>query len=119
MHMHDESLILVLPPPTGIAHNSAIQLHVYCATYDPPRPPLAYAVCHTLYNIGNAISCKKGQRVESWSQGGRMPGRDVHGQGRMTPGERHGCGASAHWSAGGCRRRGCATCSGSVFGGFG
>jgi len=53
--MH-KSLILVLPFPTGIAHNSAIILHVYCATYDPPRP--APCVCHTPYNIGNAISCK-------------------------------------------------------------
>jgi len=56
--MH-ESIIFVLLSPTGIAHKSAIIiLHVYCATYtyDPPRPPPC--VCHTLYNIGNAISCR-------------------------------------------------------------
>jgi len=48
--MH-ESIILVLPPLTGIAHNSAILLHVYCVTYDPPdppRPPLAYAIHSTI-----------------------------------------------------------------------
>ena len=55
--MH-ESIILVLPFPIGIAHNSAIVLHVYFATYDPPRPPPPLRICHTLYNIGNAISCE-------------------------------------------------------------
>ena len=25
-----------------------------------------------------------------WSPGGRIPGRDAHGQGRRTPGGRHG-----------------------------
>jgi len=40
-------------PSTGIAHNSAMKLHVYRATYDPPRRPLC--VCHTQYNVDNAI----------------------------------------------------------------
>jgi len=53
--MH-ESIILVLPSPTGIAHNSAVILHVYGATYDPPRSPLAYAMHHTI--LAMAISCK-------------------------------------------------------------
>jgi len=51
-----ESIILVLPPPTCIAHNSAIRLHVYCTLYDLSRTPPC--VCHTPCNIGNAISCK-------------------------------------------------------------
>jgi len=45
--MH-ELIIPVLPSPTGIAHYSAMLVHVYCATYDPPRPFLAYAVHYTI-----------------------------------------------------------------------
>jgi len=51
------SIIHALPSPTCIAHNSAIILHVYYARYDPPTPP-PLCVCHTLYNIDNAITCK-------------------------------------------------------------
>jgi len=54
--MH-ESIIRVLPSPTCIAHNSAILLHDHCAIYDPPRPPLAYAIHHTI--LAMAISCKR------------------------------------------------------------
>jgi len=72
--MH-ESIILVLPTTTGIAHNSAVLLHVYCATYDPPTTPPC--VCHTLYSIGNAISCKgQPQTLHAHVQHGR---RGLHG----------------------------------------
>ena len=54
--MH-KSIIHALPSPTCIAHNSAMMVHVCCAIHDPPRPPPP-CVYYTLYNIGNAISCK-------------------------------------------------------------
>ena len=55
--MH-ESIILVLPPPTCIAHNSAILLHVYCAIYDLPQPPLAYAIHHTILAMQYRVKAK-------------------------------------------------------------
>jgi len=58
--MH-ESIILVLPPPTSIAHNSAIILHVCCAPYDPPRPPLlAYAIHYTILTMEYRVKAKQG-----------------------------------------------------------
>jgi len=51
-----ESIIFVLPSPTCIAHNSVVLLHDYCAIYDPPRPPLAYTIHHTI--LAMTISCK-------------------------------------------------------------
>jgi len=58
--MH-EPIILVLPCPTCIVHNSAILLHDHCAIYDPPRPPLAYAIHYTI--LAMAISCKGQVRI--------------------------------------------------------
>ena len=46
-----ESIILLLPPPTCIAHTIAILLHDYCAIYDPPSEPSF--ICHIPYNIGD------------------------------------------------------------------
>jgi len=50
------SLIVLLPPPTCIAHAIAILLHGYCTIYDPPPTPFLFAVHHTLLLV--SISCK-------------------------------------------------------------
>ena len=55
--MH-ESIFLVLPPPTCTAHNSAILLHLYCAIYNPPRPPLAYPIHHTILAMQYRVKAK-------------------------------------------------------------
>jgi len=61
--MH-ESIIRVLPSPTGIAHNSATPLHVYCATYDPPlRMP--YTVQYWQCNISKGQAAVAAAAVQS------------------------------------------------------
>jgi len=47
-----ESIILLLPTPTCVAHTIAMLMHDYCAIYNAPRPP--FYVPHTIYNIGNS-----------------------------------------------------------------
>jgi len=51
-----ESIILLLPPPTCIAHTYAILLHDLCAIYDPHPTPFVHAIHHTILAV--AISCK-------------------------------------------------------------
>ena len=52
----DESIFLLLPPPTCIAYTIAILLQCYCAIYDPPPTPLVYAIHHAILVM--AISCE-------------------------------------------------------------
>ena len=47
-----ESIILLFPTPTCVAHTIAVLLQDYCAIYNAPRPP--FSVPHTIYNIGNS-----------------------------------------------------------------
>ena len=67
--MH-ESIFLVLPPPTCTAHSSAILLHASCAIYDPPRPPPAYAIHHTILAMQYRVKAKRCPRPD-WLEGDR------------------------------------------------
>ena len=51
-----ESIIIVLPTPTCIAHTVAILLLYHCAIFEPPPTPHVYAIHHTILCI--AIACK-------------------------------------------------------------
>jgi len=62
--MH-ESIILLVPAPTRIAHTIPLLLHDDCAIYDPPPTPLVYAKRHTILVM--AISCK-GQTEEGLAE---------------------------------------------------
>jgi len=62
-----ESINLLVPHPTCVAHTIALLLHDYCAMYDPPSTPLVYAIHHTVLAMG--ISCKV-QLVPLWQPGG-------------------------------------------------
>ena len=49
-----EIMLILLPPPAGIAHIVAMLLQEYRAIYDPPSlPPDPPCVCHTPYNTGS------------------------------------------------------------------
>ena len=50
-----ESIVLLLHPPTYIAHAIAILSHDYCAIYALPQTPFVYAIDHTI--LVRAISC--------------------------------------------------------------
>jgi len=51
-----ESIILLLPPPTCIAHMVARLLQDYCAIFEPPPTDRYYAIHHTILCI--TILCK-------------------------------------------------------------
>jgi len=75
--MH-KSIILVLPSPACIAHNSVLLLHDYCAVYDPPRPPPAYAIHHTI--LAMAISCEGQDTAAAQEPRRRTPNAGRHRQ---------------------------------------